>query len=198
MIRALFVDVGSVLIHFDLKDSIGLYEKHNSIPAGKLYEAFHDHQYWKDFTLGLISQEDFLNKVSENFNGELDIQEFIQFFYRNYTANTELFEYLRSISGKYILGIISNNPKELFDYFYDTYGWSEIFKVRAVSSYIHIRKPDKRIFEYAIQQTGVKPEESIYFDDRIDRIDGARDLGMHLHIFEDNNKLKDFISNLGK
>jgi putative hydrolase of the HAD superfamily len=72
-----------------------------------------------------------------------------------------------------------------------------VIKVKAVSSYIHVRKPDKKIFEYALRQAGVKGGEAAYVDDRPDRVQGAHELGINVVVFDgDVKRLKDKINNL--
>ena len=50
------------------------------------------------------------------------------------------------------------------------------------------------MFQMALDQAGVKAEESVYVDDRPDRIDGAKELGMQIIIYK--NSLSQFKNDL--
>ena len=184
MIKAIFFDSGDVLAKMDFTSCITEYEAKYSMAKGVLYSSMHDRQYWKDFTLGKISEDVYFEYVTQDFEGELNINELKNSIYSNFTSDLELLDYIRSLEGEFILGIISNNPREWFDYCFKKFGWKEIFGITALSSLLHVRKPDKRIFQYALKQDRVKPDESIYVDDRGDRIDSAKKLGMNIVIFK--------------
>src|SRR3989344_3544494 len=48
------------------------------------------------------------------------------------------------------------------------------------------RKPDKRAFEFIMNKLKVKPEESIFVDDKQKNLDAAEELGMKTVIFKNN------------
>lgn len=151
MTKALFFDSGDVLVKDGFRSGIAMMERKHRFPVGSLYIAAHDHQYWKDFTLGKITERRYLACVRKNFQFDLDTAELIRVIMRSFVSNRPLLSFIRTLKGRYTLGIISNNPKEWFDYFWENYGWNRIFSVRAVSGYLHIRKPDLRIFHYALK-----------------------------------------------
>src|SRR3989339_456073 len=115
MIKAIFFDMGGVICEEGFKPCPKAYEKEFGVPANVFYTAIHDHQAWKDFTLGKVSEEEYLKVCKER-----------------------------------------------------------------------IRKPDKELFDFAVKNAGVKPEECIYVDDRPDRIGGAEELGIKVVVFDGN------------
>lgn len=89
---------------------------------------------------------------------------------------------LKEIKNKgYILGCITNGVSSLQNIKLDTAGIRDLFDVVVVSGDIGIYKPDRRIFDYAIQLAGVKNEESLYVGDHpINDIQGALGAGMQV------------------
>jgi len=189
-VKAIFFDSGNVLVKEGFTPGIPLFEQKLNIPKGLLYQSCHDRPYWKEFTLGLISEDAYLAKVQENFKGELNIQELKKTIYENSLPYTDVIEYAKSLKPKYFLGIISNNPKEWFDYFWNNFGWSDIFSSKSVSAELHVRKPDLKIFQDALNKAGVKGEESIYIDDRAEKAEPAKELGFNIIIFKNLGQLK--------
>ena len=88
----------------------------------------------------------------------------------------------------YILGIISNliTSREIPDWLEED-GLAKYFKSVALSSVLGIRKPDPAIYHYATNQAGVKPEQSVYVGDNLNRdVIGTRDAGFGMVIILSN------------
>ncbi len=194
-IKAIFFDVADVLAVESFTLGIRQYEYLHNIPSGELYAAIHDHSYWKDFSFGRINETEYLQSVQDNFAGQLDINELKELILTGLLPNGKLINHLRTLAPRYTLGIISNNPKEWFDYFYNLNKLEEIFKVKAVSGYLGVRKPDQAIFIEALKMAGVKSTEAIYVDDREEMTGEAAALGINIIIYKG---LENFKSELKK
>lgn len=84
----------------------------------------------------------------------------------------------------YVLGIISNviTSREIPDWLKDD-GLEKYFSSVAMSSVLGIRKPDPRIYHYATDTAGVKPENSVYVGDNINRdVVGTKEAGFGMVI----------------
>ncbi|MBU4375396.1 HAD-IA family hydrolase [Patescibacteria group bacterium] len=185
MIKAIFFDVGGVIIEEKFRQGVMQYEKEFNIPMGEFYKIVHDHQGWIDFTLGKISEKEYLRFCENSKKGYIfNKNRYIELLEEFMKPNIEVVNYIKFLSKSYIIGIISNNPKEWFDRFITKAKLENEIKIKAVSGYVHIRKPDKKIFQIALNQTNAKPRESIYVDDRSDRIYGAKKIGMNIIIFD--------------
>jgi len=189
-IKAIFFDSGNVLVKEGFTVGIALYEQKYNIPKGLLYQSCHDKLSWREFTLGHITEEDYFKQVKADFQGKLDVDELKNIIYQNSQPNRGITEFAKSLKPKYFLGIISNNPKEWFDYFWTKFKWNEIFDAKSVSAELHIRKPDIKIFQDALDKAGAAGEESLYIDDRPERADAAKSLGINLVIFKNLGQLK--------
>lgn len=189
-IKAIFFDMADVLVLEGFTIGIRQYEYLHHIPSGQLYAAIHDHSYWRDFSLGKISEEEYFVSVKENFVGQLDIKELREIMLDSFLPNQDLLDYASELSNQYILGIISNNPKEWFDYFFKSWPLAEIFKVKAISGYLHVRKPDQEIFKQALKMANVLPAEAVYVDDREEMTKEAEDLGFKIVIYRGMAQLK--------
>lgn len=196
MIKAIFFDSGNVLVREGYTPGIAEYEEKYGIKKGKLYASAHDRTYWKDFTLGNITEDEYFRQLKNDFVGELNIPALKEIIYKNFISNDELLDYIKTLKGKFILGIISNNPKELFEYCLNTFGWNDVFAVKAVSSYLHVRKPDEEIFQQALELAKIKGNEAIYVDDRTDRVSGAKEADMNTLIYNNVHKLKSVFKKL--
>lgn len=53
-----------------------------------------------------------------------------------------------------------------------------------ISSAVGARKPDAAIYRHLIEQTGYRPDELLFFDDRAKNVDGAKAVGMPAKLFD--------------
>lgn len=201
MIKAIFFDNDGVLSDIGLKTTIPKqYAKEYNISSEDFYAAIHEHQAWKDFTLGLITEAEYFKVCAEHLTtGKFNSERFKELLDKYTFPNLSMIKFIKNeLVGKYKLEVISNSPKEWFDRFLQRTNLYDIIEIKLASGYVHLRKPDKKIFELAIKEAGIKPEECIYIDDRPERIDGAIELGIKIVIFDGNVKhLKEQINNLG-
>lgn len=195
MVKALFFDSSGVLMREGFTSGIKAYGLECDLPYEKLFKAAHDIKEWKEFTLGYITEEEYLKAVASNFEGKIDLEKLKNCILKDFQINSDLLKYLKTIKERFILGIISNNPKEWFDYCRKHFYLDGIFKIYAISSYIHIRKPNVGIFKSALDQAKIVASEALYIDNRPDRVNGALELGIKVIVFNNNisliNDLKD-------
>jgi putative hydrolase of the HAD superfamily len=195
-IKAIFFDSGNVLMKERFTSGIARYEKKYHIPKNLLYRSCHDRPYWREFTLGNISEIEYLKNIKQDFKGKLNIRELNRMMYKSTPPNRDMIKFARSLKNKFYLGIISNNPKEWFDFFWKKFGWYKIFNSKSVSSYLHVRKPNVKIFKDALKKAKIKGNEAIYIDDRPERGNAAQNLGIKVLIFKNINQLKKDINYL--
>lgn len=68
-------------------------------------------------------------------------------------------------------------------------GHYQIFDYLILSHEVGLRKPDIRIYHHALYVVDVKPEESIFIDDREENVKVANQLGMKGIIYENTNQV---------
>jgi len=83
----------------------------------------------------------------------------------------------------YTVGILSNLPFPLADALRGTEGFLEHFDHVTFSCELGLFKPQGGIYEHSFQGLGVAPEETLFIDDKIENVDGARAVGMRAELF---------------
>lgn len=97
----------------------------------------------------------------------------------------DVLEYLKN-SG-YKMGVISDTSPSL-ELTLTSLGIGRYFDCFVCSDIVGVMKPDKKIYQTALDILGVKAEESIYVDDYDKEADGARNLGFtSFHLCRDGN-----------
>jgi 2-haloacid dehalogenase len=74
---------------------------------------------------------------------------------------------------------LTNWSAETFPYVEARYDFLKRFRHIVVSGRIKMLKPEARIYAHLMQQIGGKPEDSVFIDDALHNVEGARKFGMH-------------------
>ncbi|MEO8712734.1 MAG: HAD-IA family hydrolase, partial [Parafilimonas sp.] len=92
---------------------------------------------------------------------------------------------------------VSNEARELNAYRINTFKLNEIFDFFVSSCYVHIRKPDARIFKLALDMAQVPENEVVYIDDVQMFVDVAADLGIKSICHKDFLSTRNALAALG-
>lgn len=196
-IKVVFMDVGGVLLsngwdhvrrqkaakYFDFD-----YEEMNNL---------HNFIY-NVFEIGSISLDEYLETVVFYCPRNFTKFDFKEFMFAQSEEQAEMLTWLKSFKKQINLPVfaINNESKELNDYRIKTFGLHEIFDGFFSSCNLGMRKPDPRIFQKALEIAQVKPEESIYFDDRPMLVNAAKKLGMNAILHEKFQTTKNILEKL--
>lgn len=160
-----------------------------------------NHLLWSKYHLGQISKETLrAERFSKTFI-QLGIHpdhiphQFEDDYVRLSPRKTNLFDGAKKVldylQNKYTLHIISNGFKEATLAKMEGSDLNPYFKNVIISEVVGVNKPDKAIFEYALNRAGAKKEESIMIGDSIEAdIRGAQEFGMKAIFFNPANKEK--------
>jgi putative hydrolase of the HAD superfamily len=190
-ISAIFWDVGGVL----LTNAWDRAQRERALEQFKLdKEEFSDRHEMVVSSLerGKISFDEYLNRT---------------IFYRPRPFAREVFEdYVFSLSqphrevlalaeelaksGKYFMGTINNESRELNLYRIQTFGLREIFSAFVSSCFVGLRKPEEGIYRMALEITQKSPADCCFIDDRALNLEYARQMGMHTIEMQDAEQLR--------
>jgi putative hydrolase of the HAD superfamily len=60
---------------------------------------------------------------------------------------------------------------------------NKLFDKKFISCYLHMTKPDRKIYQYVLAKTNLMPNEIIFIDDLIENVNGAREIGINSIVF---------------
>lgn len=81
------------------------------------------------------------------------------------------------------VGLLSNMVREIGIHLRDTLGLFQRFASVTYSYELLLAKPDREIYEHALESLGVLARDTLFVDDRLPNVEAARALGMHAHHF---------------
>lgn len=179
MIKNVIFDVGEVLIGYRWKEMLlerGMTEERAEI-IGKI--MFGDN-LWRKFDEGIMPFEEVINEYKEKYTEYAeDIEWFITNGERMSVQRPDLWKKIYDLKEKgYKIYLLSNYSKVLFEQHTKDSGFMEIIDGKVVSYEVNVLKPDRRIYEYLLEKYGLEPSECIFFDDRIENVEAAVNIGM--------------------
>jgi putative hydrolase of the HAD superfamily len=196
-IRALFWDVGGVL----LTNAWDRSERKVALEHFRLdQEEFHDRHEMvvSSFERGKIALDEYLDRTVFYRPRPFGKQEFRDFMYSLSKALPGSLEFARSLadSGRYFMGTINNESRELNDYRIEKFDMRKIFKVFISSCFVGLRKPERDIYRLALETTQIPPGECCFIDDRALNLECATQLGMHTIEMKDLAELRSDLEKL--
>jgi putative hydrolase of the HAD superfamily len=179
-IHAIFWDVGGVLLSnaWDHTERAATLE-HFHLDE----EEFHlrHEMVVSSFERGKISLDEYLDRTVFYRDRPFSREEFREYMFSLSQPMPEVLAFARALadSGKYFMGTINNESRELNLHRIEKYGLREIFRLFVSSCFVGLRKPESGIYRLAIEITQFNPEECCFIDDRALNLECAAKLGMH-------------------
>jgi glucose-1-phosphatase len=191
-IKAIIFDMGGVLLRTcdetprkELAEELGISVEHLkqevffSDSAIRSEEGYLDkYQHWEKIL-------DRLNKSNANRVKKYDEQ-----FWSGDYLDESLVEYLGKLKTIFKLGLISNAFQGARNWIESHYQFMQSFDYSIFSYEIHLRKPDARIYHYACSEMGVTPKQSVFVDDMLVNVDGARAAGLFAIQYKNKQQLE--------
>jgi putative hydrolase of the HAD superfamily len=197
-IHAIFWDVGGVLLTnaWDHTQRMAALE-HFRLDE----EEFHSRHEMvvSSFERGKISLDEYLDRTVFYRNRPFTRDQFHDYMFSLSQSMPEVLAFARALadSGKYFMGTINNESRELNLYRIQKYGMRDIFRLFVSSCFVGLRKPESGIYHLAIELTQVNPEECCFIDDRALNLECAAKLGMRTIQMQTLEQLKEELGKLG-
>jgi len=100
-------------------------------------------------------------------------------------------------SGKYFMGTINNESRELNNYRIEKFALRGVFRVFYSSCFVGLRKPERDIYRTALETTQFPADQCCFLDDRAINLEGAAQLGMHTIQVQSLEQMKSELAKLG-
>ncbi len=178
-ITTLFTDIGGVLLtngwdhnsrnraveHFNL-DAKETQERHNMT--------------FDTYEVGKITLDEYLERVVFYTKRYFTKTDFKQFMFGQSQPYDDMLDLVKGLKQKYNLkvAVVNNEGRELNEHRIQKFELNTFVDFFINSSFVHFRKPDADIFKVAIDIAQVKPEETLYLEDRPMFVQVAETLGL--------------------
>jgi len=194
MIRAIISDLGNVLVRFDhMRTCHALSQKSVHAPD-HIHKLLFQSGLERDYDLGCISSERFAQKIMDQLNIKLELQEMQKAWEAIFWPFPGMEKLIVALKPHYRLVLLSNTNPWHFEYCFNRFPFLRLFDAFALSYNLGYRKPDPQIFKSALEEAGHAPEECLFIDDIQAYVDAAAELGIKSICFEGVDQLKSELS----
>jgi epoxide hydrolase-like predicted phosphatase len=193
-IQAVIFDFGGVLYHLPDRSWIRRW-KHvlNLKDESELLTMIASPQESKllmDILVGKIPEDEMWNQFAIDFRIRPELMQRIRrAFMSKRRVNQRLADYLAGLRTRYTTAILSNAGTDARRLFTEVFHFHKIVDEMIISAEERVAKPDRRIYEIAIEKLGIKPQEAVFVDDFPENIAAANEYGMHGVLFENNDQV---------
>jgi putative hydrolase of the HAD superfamily len=178
-IHAIFWDVGGVLLTnaWDHTERAAALE-HFRLDE-KEFNGRHE-MVVSSFERGKISLDEYIDHTVFYRSRSFTREEFRDYMLSLSRPMTDVLAFARNLaaSGKYFMGTINNESRELNLHRINKFGLRDVFRVFVSSCFVGLRKPESGIYRLALEITQINPEECCFIDDRALNLECAAKLGM--------------------
>jgi putative hydrolase of the HAD superfamily len=197
-ITAIFWDVGGVL----LTNAWDRSQREAALEHFKLdKEEFADRHELvvSSFERGKIGLDEYLDRTVFYRTRPFRKDDFKNYMFTLSQPSEEVLSMSRTLagSGKYLMGTINNESRELNLYRIEKFGMRSIFSLFVSSCFVGLRKPEPDIYRLALEITQKRPEECCFIDDRALNLEVAKRMGMHTIEMDDAAQLRSELQKLG-
>ena len=144
-------------------------------------------ELFEDLERGELTLEDYIDKVYFQEERTFSREDILRFMKDQSQRHDSTFEILKRLKqeGRYKLATINNESFVLNMFRIEKFGLRTYFDHFFSSSYLHMRKPEPRIYHAVLHITALKPGQCLYIDDREENVAAANEEGIRcIHLPE--------------
>ncbi|MDR0591156.1 MAG: HAD family phosphatase [Candidatus Nomurabacteria bacterium] len=110
--------------------------------------------------------------------------------------NSPVVNIIAKLHERYQTALLSNSTQSTLPYI-EQHGIDKLFDRMFLSHELGMIKPQPEIYQYALSRLGVKPEATVFIDDKAANTAAARGLGMYAIDFKSPSQLTSELAKLG-
>ncbi len=182
--KTIFFDLGGVLVYFSHERMCEQVAAFTGLAVDQIKSFMFEQSVGEAYLLGHITSHQLHQKLSQISGKQLDFEAMMHAIADIFYLNAEMIPLLESLKaqGKRLF-LLSNTCEAHFEYIKKNFDFLNLFDEYILSYKIHLQKPDKQIYHFALKQAATPKEDCFYTDDLPEFIQSAREVGIDSHLF---------------
>ncbi len=201
IIKNIIFDFGQVIIDIDPPGVINRFrEKIGADDFERFYNRLHERNIFDRLEINDLSAEAFIHAFQQESEHRLSAIEILDIWNSmivGIPAHRLLF--LEKLKEDYQIYLLSNTNgihlEIIYKHLEKDHGVSDFdqrfFHNTYYSHVVRMRKPDLKIYEHVLQDAGIKAEETLFVDDKVENIEAAAKLGIRGAHHDPDNEIVD-------
>lgn len=179
MKKAIIFDFGGVLMKTVDYAPRHAWDDRLGLAHGRVEQIVHNQKSWVQAQCGEIPPGQYWSDVAEKLNlSDDEVRQLASDFYSGDQLDLTLIDVIHNLRRDgHPVALLSNESPELLDKL-RALDIAHLFDPLVVSCDIGVMKPDPRAYRAVLERLAYPAQETIFIDDRIDNIEGAKALGI--------------------
>ncbi|TDW99793.1 HAD family hydrolase [Dinghuibacter silviterrae] len=186
-VKNLILDLGGVLLNLDYNRTKQAFRAYGVPDFDAHYTQFKGSTLFDDLETGKVSNEAFYRALKSELGLDLtDDQIKAAWNAMLLDFPVERIEFLKDLRTRYRLFLLSNTNAIHYEAFQKTFREAsgkhldDFFDKAYYSHLLGLRKPGPEPYQAILDEQGLKPEETLFVDDTLPNLAGAREVGMQV------------------
>lgn len=203
-IENIIFDLGGVIINLDMDHAFDKFSQlFGRDVRSHMMDDYKNHDFFQQYEVGAISDSAFRKSLRALAHTDLDDTHLDQAWNSMLgDLPSERIDWISELAKDYNVVILSNTNSihirrfnEIFNQSTSYNLPSDLFHKTYYSHEIKDRKPNISCFQHVLNDGGMVPEKTIFYDDNLDNINAANDLGIKTVLVEKNLLRRDQLPN---
>ncbi|MDY0091436.1 MAG: HAD family phosphatase [Candidatus Vecturithrix sp.] len=185
MISTIFFDIGNVLVWFDHNRIWQRLSDFSPYSPQEIQQRIQEARLMPLHETGHLSPQPLFHALQQHIrlDAALSYQKFFPLWADIFWENSSITALAQKLRPHYRLGLLSNTGEIHWNWLVSQFAIFRQIDLRILSFQVGCMKPDPQIFQEALRQARVQPEQCAYLDDIHTNIEVSRELGMHgIHV----------------
>ena len=203
-IKSIIFDLGGVILNLDYSKTVDEFKKIGVLHFKELYSQKKQTLVFDDFEKGKIQPEEFISSLKSSENLKIKEIDFINAWNAMLLEiPIEKLEFIYGLKKNYKIFLLSNTNEihinkfesnlkknNMLELFY------KCFDKIYYSSRMGKRKPDENCFKQVLEENGLMANKTLFIDDSIQHIQGAKVAGLKTFHLEKNRSIIDLVPDI--
>lgn len=190
-IKAFVFDCGGVILGNPDLSRYRAWEDRLGLERGELAARLYGGPAWRRAEVGELSEDEYWVEAAKELGLDHpgDIDALKTDMWNSWVVNPRTLDLIDRVRQRHRVAVLSNATDVLETALRERYGIAERFDCIISSATVGVAKPERRIYEIALERLAVAAEEVVFVDDRPDNVAAAANLGMHVIWFVNSDFL---------
>ena len=189
MIKTILFDLGGVLFTNGTKKFIADLSQRYNLDQSLVTDVI-EGDLGTQYRESIITRDEFWKHVLESLRIDADANLLAKDWIGGYEIITGTRDIIEELKSKYKVYFLSDNVKERAEELDKIHHYLEWFDGGIFSHEVGVRKPNPKIYQYALDKAQVKPEEAVFIDDKPSALVPAKEMGIQTILFSSPEDLR--------
>ena len=203
-IKNIIFDLGGVILDINYQATIDAFAQLGISNFSKLYSQKSQQKLFDQFETGHVSSKDFVKGIQQMHSIQVSNELIIKAWNAMLKGvKKNKLDYIKSLRNQYHTVLLSNTNEIHISAFEEEMSHKQLltqfkscFEKIYYSSRMGLRKPHAICFEKVLTEQQFNPKETLFIDDSIQHIEGAKGCGIKAVLFPQNGIIQDWLPDI--